>query len=512
MRALLALAILLVPALGEEQAWRSALYPEGWTPAFTDAKGQFLHDFSYAGYARGERALPDIAGPRFEPKVDATGKRDATAAIQQSIDAAAKRGGGVVALPPGLLRIDGTLRIRASGVVLRGAPTRLLFTKTRGLSGRANLMVQGKVRHGPDLRLAKSATVRATVVSLASVEGLAVGDRVALGLVVDDTFRAAHGMSKYWKFAAGKWRALFRREVTAIDKAAKAITLDIPLRYPLSTAHQASVRKETGYVTGSGIEDVSVCNAIDDDLAWRTTRVHAIELRDCLDCWVRRVSSFAASDGGKHLQSGGIRVRTSARVTVANCSLALPQHRGGGGNGYLFEIRQSGEVLTVDCKARGGRHNFIQNWDLGTSGCVWLRCDSREGDAVLVRSKVGGRELGITGLSEYHHALAMACLVDSCRLDDGWKAANRLHESSGAGHTATGCVFWNTTGIGVLRCHQFGTGYVIGTGKKLLVETKLGVRGSIGTDPEDFTEGLGRAAMLAPQSLYLDQLRRRLKR
>ena len=26
--------------------WRSALYPEEWTPDFTDADGYFLHDFS----------------------------------------------------------------------------------------------------------------------------------------------------------------------------------------------------------------------------------------------------------------------------------------------------------------------------------------------------------------------------------------------------------------------------------------------------------------------------------
>ena len=103
----------------------------------------------------------------------------------------------------------------------------------------------------------------------------------------------------------------------------------------------------------------------------------------------------------------------------------------------------------------------------------------------------------------------MACLVDSCRLEDGWKAANRLHESSGAGHTATQCVFWNTTGGGRLLCHQFGHGYVIGTGPGLRVITAIGGRGSLGTAPEDLVEGRGRAATLQPQSLYEDQLRRR---
>ena len=37
--------------------WRSVLYPENWTPGYTNSSGQFLHDFSYAGYERGEKDL-----------------------------------------------------------------------------------------------------------------------------------------------------------------------------------------------------------------------------------------------------------------------------------------------------------------------------------------------------------------------------------------------------------------------------------------------------------------------
>jgi hypothetical protein len=514
-RAARLLVLALVAGVAPAQdTWRSALYPADWTPAFTDADGRFLHDFSYAGYRRGEAPLPDVDGSFFDVAAPPAG-RDATAIIQAALDRAAERGGGVVRLAAGRFRVDGTLRIGGSGVVLRGAGaahTFLRFTKDGGLDGKAHLTARGRVARGPDRPLAEDAASRATEVVLASVDGIGAGDRVALGIVVDDAFRAAHGMQAYWKFAAGKWRALFRREVVAVDRRRKRVTLDIPLRYPLAVAHHASLRTETGHLREVGIEDLAVCNAIEFDAAWKATRVHAIDLRDCLDCWVRGVRSFAADPRGvdtrgRHLQSGGIRVHASARVTIRDCHLALPQHRGGGGNGYLFEVRQSGEVLTVDCTARAGRHNFIQNWDLGTSGCVWLRCRSEAGHAVFVKAG----ELGVTGLSEYHHSLAMACLVDVCRLDDGWKAANRGGESSGAGHTATQCVFWNTTGAGRLRCHQFGTGYVIGTGPELRVETHLGVRGAAGTAPADYTEGLGRAATLVPRSLYEDQLRKRLR-
>ena len=123
------------------------------------------------------------------------------------------------------------------------------------------------------------------------------------------------------------------------------------------------------------------------------------------------------------------------------------QNRGGGGAGYLFEISRSSEVLTRDCTAIAGRHNFIQNWDFGASGLVWLRCVSQEG-----RGFSNSRDRrGYSGLSEYHHSLAMACLVDSCTLDDGWFGGNRHDWGAGAGNTVTQSVYWNTRGEGVLR-------------------------------------------------------------
>ncbi|MFY0537616.1 hypothetical protein [Nannocystis pusilla] len=64
-------------------------------------------------------------------------------------------------------------------------------------------------------------------------------------------------------------------------------------------------------------------------------------------------------------------------MTVADSTLELAQHRGDGGNGYLFEVMQSGEVLVRDCVARAGRHNFVQNWGFGATGIVCCGCTRR---------------------------------------------------------------------------------------------------------------------------------------
>ncbi|MBD3322307.1 MAG: hypothetical protein GF350_14500, partial [Chitinivibrionales bacterium] len=112
--------------------WRSSLYPESWEPGYTDSQGRFLHDFSYAGYHRGEREIPshndniiDITQAPYHS--DNTGSDDVTSLIQQALDSAGESGGGVVYLPDGTYRIrpqgnnDYSLAIRYSDVVLRGA-------------------------------------------------------------------------------------------------------------------------------------------------------------------------------------------------------------------------------------------------------------------------------------------------------------------------------------------------------------------------------------------------------
>jgi hypothetical protein len=121
-------------------------------------------------------------------------------------------------------------------------------------------------------------------------------------------------------------------------------------------------------------------------------------------------------------------------------------------------------------------------------------------------------DFGLPGLSEFHHSLATANLIDQSTLDDGWGSVNRGDYSSGAGHSATQSAVWNPQGVGVIRSRQFGHGYVIGPGPDLSVETAVNVPEADGTEPEDWLERApeGVDGPLTPPSLYEDQLARRL--
>ncbi|MBN2496687.1 MAG: hypothetical protein JXR96_19005 [Deltaproteobacteria bacterium] len=499
--------------------WRSALYPEGWTPAWTDPEGRFLHDFSYAGYhlAEGDPAdePPGVRVSVLDFGADPDGQADSTAALQAALDEAGQAGGGVVLVPEGLYRCDGLLAVDRSGVVLRGEGaerSRVFFTRDGDMDNLASIGFYGSPASGPDLLLAEDARERSFEVSVWDRADLAPGDDVELGAVITDDFIAEHGMTGTWQASAGQWRAFFRRTISSVDgsSAPYAIALDAPVRYPLKVRDAASLRRVTGLISEVGVEDLGLANAVSQAGAEACSRAHVLAFIQAKDAWVRRVASFAppVAEGDGHLQSGGLLVQQSKRVSVYDTVLQRAQNRGGGGNGYLFEIMQSSEVLVRDCQGLHGRHNFIQNWDFGTSGCVFLRVESREGRAV---SELGST----TGLSEYHHSLAMANLVDGALSDDGWGAVNRRQESSGAGHTSTQNVFWSVSG-GLLRSYQFGWGYVIGT-RDVVVYTDPAddLVGQLagqheGTEPLDWVEGLERGEWLRPVSLYEDQLARRL--
>lgn len=506
-----------------EEGWRSVLYPTDWFPGFSDNENRFLHDFSYAGYRNGAEALPSLDldivwNVVTDFGADPIGESDATGAIQNAIDAAAEAGGGIVFFPEGLFRADGKLLISASNVVLKGASStdsRLFFSQSTGMAHLGHIRFLGNGAMGPDLPLAVDGESGSFEVFVEDATSLEVGQDIAIGWVITDAFIAAHDMTGTWEAFNGTWQPFFQREVVSIDTETTPhrVQVDVPLRYLSRVSDSASIRTQNGLLSGCGVEDLGLSNAVAWSAAWAQNQVHVLSMENVKDSWIRNVVSFssplAPTSGngvGAHLQSSGILVKLSKRVSVVESALFEAENIGSGGNGYLFEVRQSDEILFRDCVAKNGRHNFIQNWGFGTTGCVWLRVESEGGTSGLSETF----PLGLTGYSEFHHSLATANLIDSSTFHDGFSITNRGSYSTGAGHTGTETVFWNTGGTGLLRSQQFGWGYVIGTAAELEVEIESGAFSGTDSAPLDYLEGYEIGADLVPSSLYEDQLARRL--
>jgi len=512
--------------------WRSALYPVDWQPGFSDpATGAMLQDYSYAGYHNGEAPLGAGLGPngpaslaRFDvttygatPTADPLMATDSTDAFQAAIDAARAAGGGLVFVPAGIYRIDAWLTVGSSRIVIQGegpAASRLWFTRKVGMSQSAHLRFIGSETVTTEVPLVHDAVRLDNTVAVADASAFNIGEDVVIGQPISEAFLAARGMTRLWSGYLGQWQPFYRRTIVGIDRASQPnlVRLDVPLRGGLDVSDGASLRRVSGLIREVALQDIGIANAVDWETAWGGDEINAITFAFVADGWVKNVASWvspgAPTSGfgqGAHLQSSGLLVANSKRFTVADCRLDKAQNRSETGNGFLFEVRQSNEVLTRDSSAREGRTNFTVGRGFGTSGCVWLRVSSAAGASVPLGPMT---DQSIPARSEMH-TLATANLVDACDFEDSFDVVVRGLVNNGSGHSATESVFWNFAGREVISL-QYGLGYVIGSKRGTRVSTSLLLSGAVATEPEDWVEGLNAADLLVPTSLYEDQLARRL--
>ena len=522
-------AVVVASAALRAEPWRSSLYPDDWRPGFADGAGRFLHDFSHAGYHRGEAPIPDRADnvidvTRAPYMADAAGKLDATAAIQRALDAAADAGGGVVFMPAGAYRVappegaKSALVVRGDRVVLRGAGAdrTFVFNDATGMAGKhvIELKPRDAVSWNADGKAAGGMRLREDLprptqrIPLDDTAAFAVGDLIVVRNDLTQHFIDLVGMNGKWTPGQSQNRTLaYCRRVTAVDAIDNVLTVDIPLRGFLHTADNAQVVKVSGrMIREAGLEDFSIGmrqhpgrGIAEEDWSKQGTvgyDVHgsaAIALSFAENCWVRRVHTYApeGNDPKVHVLSNVLKLWRTRLVTVADCDFKFPQYRGGGGNGYGFVINGQDNLIR-DCRVEGARHNY----DFGTmsaSGNVIVDCQAKDG-------KLG---------SDFHMFLSLANLLDNVTCDGDFLEARALRPWGGNpmhGVTTTQSVFWNTKGLRyslerpvLVYSHQFGDGYVIGTSGP-----------AAKVDSSDFVEGEGRGDDLVPRSLYFDQLKRRL--
>ncbi|MBW2529086.1 MAG: hypothetical protein JRI23_33220 [Deltaproteobacteria bacterium] len=513
-----------VPETGD----RSALYPADWSPGFSitdEGEELFIQDYSYAGYHNGEAPLPsgDFA-QLITVSTTADGSVDVQQDIQDALDqAAGTSNGAIVYLPAGTYRVDSPLEIRGDGIVLRGAgsgATELWLRHGGGASEQTALLVSApgwlQLSDDPGWQITAEGSIFDTSVEVQDPSGISVGDDIHISWRITAEFKAEHESTDYWYHCSvGDLKTFFLRTVTAI--VGDRIHFKVPLRYPVKLRDQPVVQLASGYASENGVEHLSINTAMGGAAAsWQsgTNAATAIRFRFCRDCWAQDVTSFARSGEDYHLRSHGFAVERSFRVTIADSHLQKPEHLGGGGNGYLFQLTRSNEVLVRDSTGVDGRHNFSINWDFGSSGNVFQRIESSGGRVCGTLQDQLDDNCGV-GPSDFHHALAIANLFDQVVIDDALQVGNRQDWSTGAGQTGTMNVFWNVSGTGMVYVYNQAMGYVIGTSG---VEVKtalddpgwLETRLSLGSEPEDYTELIDQNTNIAPQSLYDELLARRL--
>jgi hypothetical protein len=398
-------------------------------------------DFSSAGYGGGGVALPQVPA-RFAL---APSGGDDTRAIQAALDAVgampldAQGVRGAVVLRPGIFRIEGQLRIAASGVVLRGDGATLFAA---GNSRRTLIEIRGSPERmiGPALRVSDEIVpAGANTLTLASADGLAVGARVLVRRPSTKEWIDAVGANNFpgpgqykdmrLDWLPGSRDIEWERTVTAVGAGAKTIALDAPITTALeanfggATVHTLAWPdrlRNVGVENLACVSEVSAANPLDEEHAWM-----CVSIANAENVWVRRVIA-------KKFVSSCVWVANTARaVTVEDCISAEPVSEIGGWRRVSFYMGGQ-QVLVQRCTAEDGGRDFAAG-HCAAGPVVFLDCT-----AVRANADSGPFESWASGVLYDRVSIAGA----------GLALANLGAKTQGAAWTAANCVLWNCASAG----------------------------------------------------------------
>ncbi len=449
-----------------------------------------LPDFSFAGYGGGGVALPQVPTVRTlqpEPGDDherIQGALDEVAALAPDADGFR----GAVLLAAGTYESSETLRIEASGVVLRGEGQGDDGTVIVATAAGPIALIEVVGGGGPDVVdgseraiTADHVPVGAHVVPVEDTDTFEPGDLVAVRRTPNDDWIDALGMEPYG-WTADSYAIAHERTVVRVDHGEGTVELDIPLVDSIAAEHGGGrvERLEGGArIRDCGVEDLRLDSTHDgdedEDHAWT-----GVLLRDVEHAWVQRVTAL-------HFGSHAVSVEGATRfVTVQDCAMLDPVSQITGGRRYPFNVDEGLGVLFQRCYARDGRHSFVTGSRV-TGPHVWLDCLAEQCHAD----------------DGPHHRWATGLLFDNTRSAE-LRVQNRQDSGSGHGWAGAQVLFWN----GVVTDH------FVSDAPPAAMNWVVGLVGDEGEgqwapeEPPGIQESLG--TPVTPRSLYLQQLADRL--
>ena len=431
----------------------------------SDAEGNKIPDFSYAGYKNGMVVIPNVPVQKTISPLAG----DNTANIQNAINTVAARTPdlngirGAVLLNAGTYSVSGIIRINASGVVLRGVgdgsdpTTNTIITSTGTKASQPTVIIAGGGNDGSgnsawsDISGGNSNITDDVVYvgdksfTAASTSGFAVGDNIVIvhpktTAWVQALNYGGTGETAYWLTEALNIK--YNRYITAINGS--TITIDAPIFNTLKKSlSQCYFYKTTKYgiLTNIGIEKlrVDIKNPLNESPTNAAGNVNdhssnAIWLGKIQDAWIKNTTVL-------HFSLYGITTSIATRVTIDNCSSIDPIGTITGGYRYNFCSEWASQLILIsNCYAKYARHAYVSNGTSTVSGIVVYKHTA---------------DYNYTS-SEGHRLWSQGLLFDNWTntnsLDNSEVAAfyNRGNYGSGHGWSAVHSVIWggSVTGLG----------------------------------------------------------------
>ncbi|MCX6237945.1 MAG: hypothetical protein NTY07_10395 [Bacteroidia bacterium] len=400
----------------------------------TDSRGNRVPDFSYCGYKTSEQTIPNVPVKIIVPSQ----KGDATLRIQSALDYVAllqpdKEGfRGTVLLGKGIHSVEGSLKINASGIVLRGCGTETVLIAA-GKDRRTLIFVSGKndKTFSSEVKISDAyVPVNTFRIKVAKPVEFKVGDQVQIRRPSTaewiDTLGCGHfggGITSLgWK--PGQQDIFWDRKVLSVDN--DQIILDAPLTTALDSVFGGGLITSViwpGRINQIGIENMLLRSAYDsnnpkdEDHCWM-----AITIENTLDAWVRQVTF-------EHFAGSAVAVyETAKQVTVEDCKSLAPVSEIGGQRRYTF-FTSGQQTLFQRCFAEYGYHDFAVG-SCAAGPNAFVQCESK-----LPFSFSGTIDSWASGV-----------LFDIVNVDgQALSYLNRGQDGQGAGWSAANSVFWQCT-------------------------------------------------------------------
>ncbi|MDB6160078.1 MAG: hypothetical protein JWO04_3784 [Gammaproteobacteria bacterium] len=492
------------PAASFGQATSSWVYYDshGKLRYGTDAAGNRIIDYSWAGYRGGGVALPRVPA---RVTVNPSGGDD-TAAIQSAIDTVSalqpdRRGfRGAVLLSPGSFNVSATLHITTSGVVLAGSGSGTngsILTMTGSPFALLAVSGSGSYTRGTSVSITDNFVPSgARSFSVSDASGFNVGDRILISRPVTAAWVSFMGMDKLVRNGLPQtWIApgseiLTDRTITAINGS--QIFIDAPVTDSFDSQFLSppggSIATYTfaGRISQVGIEHLRI---VAPATTVTSPLYQAATLSSVQNGWLRDLNiqdtenTFQLSNTNKQITLDSI----SVVHTVAQTNSAAPA-----------DFALSGtQILVNNCSVTGHGNT----WPFVTQAQV-------TGPVVVLEAFADDR-----GFAP-HQRWATGLLCDLCRFPSSFAGdktgiaySNRGNFGSGQGWDAGWSVAWNVATTDFLIQAPPGThNWCIGCTGTVLSEAAPGSDGTI--LPNGIYESLG--TPVTPGSLYLAQLKQRL--
>lgn len=341
-------------------------------------------DYSYCGYHRSEQPIPAVKTVTY---VTPSGQDDA-ARIQAAIDWVSqqkpdKQTGfrGAVLLGEGTFTISEPLRIRTSGIVLRGSGRDKTILRKTGYDRGAAIYIEGT----RDLIIRDTLSISdvqpgSLTISIANSQKLTAKSRITICRPstqewIDYLGCASFGGGKrmgYWAWHPGEIDLRWNRQITAVK--GNQVTLNAPITCSIEQrwgGAKAMVYEDKGKISECGVENLSLesdydhARPFDEDHCWDGVYVAEAE-----NCWVRMVNF-------QHFAGSAIVVQKSAQqVTVEDCISQHPVSEIGGFRRRTF-LTFGEMTLFQRCYSEHGINDFAVGHTAAGPN-AFVQCESFE--------------------------------------------------------------------------------------------------------------------------------------